>query len=95
MKKIFIIKENKIEEFDVEPNHYMEGWSVLIEVNPNKQWLSIYPIMNEALERNRFDSIKKSETYIGLGNKVYYTTKEEAQEVLDLTNQFKMKIKDV
>jgi hypothetical protein len=89
MYSIFKIKNNKIEEFEVTPNHYLEGWSILTEVNPNKQWLDVYPIMNEALERNRFDSIKKSETYVGLGNLVYYNTKEEAQEVLNLQLQFK------
>jgi hypothetical protein len=50
--------------------------------------------MDEALKRNRFDSIKKSETYAGLGNLIYYSTKEEAQEVLNLKNQFKKKIKN-
>ena len=65
----------------------MDGWSILEE--HLKDGIHLYPIMNDALDRNRYDSIKKSETYAGLGNLVHYNTREEAQEVLDLKKQFK------
>lgn len=91
MKHIFTIEDGKIVEYEVEPNPLLKGWSILTKIDPNDTsgYRSIYPIMNEALERNRFDSIKKAETYVGMGNLIYYNSSDEAQEVLDLENRIK------
>jgi hypothetical protein len=95
MQHIFTIEEGKIIEYEVEPNPLLEGWSILTNIKPNAEgYCSIFPIMNEALERNRFDSIKKAGTYAGLGNIVYYNSQKEAQEVLNLQKQFKKIYKD-
>jgi hypothetical protein len=95
MHNIFTIEEDgKIKEWEVTPNPLMAGWSLCTEVDKTKEYVDVFPLMPGTLERNRFDSIKKSETYAGLGNLVYYNSREEAQEVIDLEKQFKKELKD-
>jgi hypothetical protein len=90
MDNIFIINDDQITEWSIEPNKIMPGWYIGVEVDPNKTWVDVFPIAPGALERNRFDSIKKQENgYYGMGNLIYYKSRKEAEEVLKLEKRFK------
>jgi hypothetical protein len=89
-KIIFTIQDNIVKEWKVTPNKSLKGWSVLEEVpsDPTQTYVSIFPVTNEALKRDRLQSIKKSETYLGMDNLVFFTERETAEEVLELQKRF-------
>lgn len=90
MNNIFTIIDGEVIEFSVKKNKFMPGMFVLIKVIPDENgYQSIFPISAEALERNRFESIKKEEDgYYGIDNLIYYNSRKEAEEVLALQKQF-------
>jgi hypothetical protein len=92
MDNIFTINDDILEEWSVKPNELLSGWHILTEVDRTntEKYLSVRGLMPGALERDRFESVKmQEEGYVGLGNIVYYKSKEEAEEVLNLRKQFK------
>jgi hypothetical protein len=83
-RKIYKIINNIIIEYIVKPNPLIEGWSILYGPPDKEGYQTIYPVLNEALNRNRFESIERAKTYVGCENIIYYNTLEEATEVLEL-----------
>ena len=91
MKNIFTIDDDIITEWEVTPNDIMPGWHILTEVDPSKKWRSICALAPGALDRDRYESVKvREEGYFGLENIVYYNSREEAEEVLNLKKQYNL-----